>query len=513
MKKIKCSRIIQNSVVGIIASILSTLSIYIVRIVISRILGDEIYGVNSIFISIVNAFLILEMGMSTAMIITMYKPVADDDQEKIRSILKFYKNFYRLFCAVLIALGIVVDIFFLKKFVKTNLNFYDVQLYFLLYLFSVVFKYLWSYKSCLLYANRQNSVISLSTIIVTIVFTILEILGIICFKDYRIYLLLFVLQNIAINVICNTYANKKYPFIKQKDAALLSSESKAQLIKIIRPMFVQRLANQLQDASSVIILGLLGIGAAIVGYFSNYVWVVHACQTIFTQIGSAFTTSFGSFYVKNDNIKNTVLYYEKARFFMSWISVVFSTLYLCLIQSFVSLFFGTAYCLTDSIAIVFSIYVFVLLNSSINLSVQNAVGAHYLDTKWMIIQAITSIILSVVLGMLWGELGVIIGMLLPITLFTGILKGSKVYENVFFEKRSRHLVLLLRECLNFLVVSISSYLIYTLLLKPQKMLHFVFSAMVIAIVSNVEMLLLNFNSKHLIDIKSKIRVKIKGVYK
>ena len=162
MKKVKLPSILRNSFTGIIASVISTLSLYVIRIILSRVLGDEIYGVNSIFVNVVNAFLILEMGMSTAMIIVMYKPVETDDREKIKSILGFYKTFYRIFCLVLLAVGVVVDLFFLHKFIKTTLPFFQVQLYFFLYLLSIIVKYLWSYKNCLLYANKQNSVISLS---------------------------------------------------------------------------------------------------------------------------------------------------------------------------------------------------------------------------------------------------------------------------------------------------------------------------------------------------------------
>lgn len=506
MKKVKLPSILRNSFTGIIASVISTLSLYVIRIILSRVLGDEIYGVNSIFVNVVNAFLILEMGMSTAMIIVMYKPVETDDREKIKSILGFYKTFYRIFCLVLLAVGVVVDLFFLHKFIKTTLPFFQVQLYFFLYLLSIIVKYLWSYKNCLLYANKQNSVISLSTIAVTIVFTLLEILSIVIFKNYWIYLALFLLQNASLNAVCIIITNRQYPYIKEKKTVPLDSETKKQLVKIIKPMFIQRLANQIQDASSVIILGAIGISAVVVGYFSNYVWVVHACQTIFNQIGSAFTTSFGNFFVKNnDNDQEQFEYYKKSRFFMSWIAIMFSALYLCLIQTFITLFFGSNYCMSISMAVLFACYVFVLLNSSVNLAVQNAIGAHYLDTWEMVAQVAVGLIMAVLLGLWLGTIGVVLGMLIPILIFTGLNKGEKILKNIFKMPRGTHLFMFVKEFISFVIVAGSSYAFYAMILKPKGILSFLLSAFVIFIISNVELLLLNCRSKYLVDLKQMVK--------
>ena len=502
MKNKSIPKILTNSVVGIIAAVTSTVSTYLIRIVLSHCLGEELYGVNSIFISIVSAILILELGMSTAMIIVLYKPINDNNNEKIKSTLKFFRNFYRFFSLALFVIGIFVSTFLLKFFVNTTIDYNLVQLYFLLYMVAVIFKYLWSYKSCLLYANKENSVVSIITIVNVVFFTAAEIVFVIIFKNYWVYLCLFMLQNAFQNILVNLYVNKHYPFVKEKTVVNLSNNDKKSLAKIIKPMFVQRLANQIQDSSSVIILGLIGTSAVIVGYFSNYIMLVHACQTFFNQIGASFTTSYGNYSIKHDNENEKYKYYLTARFYMTWVAVVFSSMYVCLIQPFISMFFGKNYCLSNLTAYLLTLYVFVILNSSINLSTQNAVGAHKLDSTWMIVQAVTGIIMSLVLGNKLEIVGVVLGMLVSVFVFTGILKGYKVTKHLFYQTGGKHIVLFIKELLEFISVTGITYSLVEFIVNPQGILGFILATVFAFVFSNVMFILINFKSSNLGLIKT-----------
>ena len=268
-------------------------------------------------------------------------------------------------------------------------------------------------------------------------------------------------------------------------------------------MFVQRLANQIQDSSSVIILGILGVSAVSVGYFSNYIMLVHACQTLFNQIGASFTTSYGNYAAKIENEDSRFSYYLKSRFFMSWVAIVFSNLYLCLIQPFIALFFGQSYLLSTIIAVLLTFHVFIVLSSSINLSTQNATGTHNIDSVFMIIQAFVGIILSVVLGYFFGIVGVVLGMVVSIFVFTGIIKGCKVVKKVFNKKWYIHILIFIKELFSFGVVSLSSFALYYFVLKPRGVLLFIVMALVAFLVANILLVLINIKSKNLSFVKER----------
>ena len=316
---------LKNSIIGILASAISIISTYCIRIVISSALGEEVYGINSIFISIVSAMLILEFGMCTAIVIILYKPIVDDDRELVKSILGYIKSFYKKLFFIIIVLGVLIDLF-LEYFVNTDIDYFKVKTYFVLYIIGVGVKYRYSYKLCLLYADKKNGVVSIVTIITTIVFSLTQIAVIYCLKDYYSFLLLFVIQNLVQNAICNVYVNRHYKYIREGGEPL-SEVYKQRVKKILQPMFIQRIADQIKDSSSVIVFGVTGASASVVGFFSNYIFIVHACQTLFNQVGASFTTSFGNYLIKNNRGDDAFDYYLISRFYMSWVATIFATLY------------------------------------------------------------------------------------------------------------------------------------------------------------------------------------------
>ena len=70
-----------NSAWGMIAVVMSTAIAFALRAVLAHTLGEDIYGINTLFSSIINTLLIMELGISTAMVIYLYEPVVKDDKE------------------------------------------------------------------------------------------------------------------------------------------------------------------------------------------------------------------------------------------------------------------------------------------------------------------------------------------------------------------------------------------------------------------------------------------------
>ena len=77
----------KNTVTGILTGIISTIISlfipFIIRTMFIRILGIEYLGLNSLFSSILQVLNLAELGVGSALVFTMYKPIADDDHEKI----------------------------------------------------------------------------------------------------------------------------------------------------------------------------------------------------------------------------------------------------------------------------------------------------------------------------------------------------------------------------------------------------------------------------------------------
>ena len=172
-----------------------------------------------------------------------------------------------------------------------------------------------------------------------------------------------------------------------------------------------------------------------------------------------------------------------------------------MVQDFICLFFGDRYILTNMIALSLSIYVFVVLNSSVNLSTQNAIGAHRIDSKEIMCQALLLVFLQIIIGRLWGEIGITIGMIIPVIIFSGIIKGMKIFRVIFHKEWSSHVRLLVVESVGFICVGFISLFFYRMFLNPSSILAFMLSAVVMFVFSNAIFIIINFNSKHMKIIK------------
>ena len=69
------------------------------------ILGIEYQGVNGLFGSVLNMLSIAELGIGTAIIYHLYRPLANGNKEMVGSIMHFYKNCYRGIALVMLTVG------------------------------------------------------------------------------------------------------------------------------------------------------------------------------------------------------------------------------------------------------------------------------------------------------------------------------------------------------------------------------------------------------------------------
>ena len=87
-----------NSLKNMVASISSNFIAIIIgivsRAIFIKILGNEYNGLNGLFSNIISLLGIIELGIGDAIIYSLYKPIANNDYNTIKSLMKFYKKSY-----------------------------------------------------------------------------------------------------------------------------------------------------------------------------------------------------------------------------------------------------------------------------------------------------------------------------------------------------------------------------------------------------------------------------------
>lgn len=145
------------------------------RSMLVRYLSVDYLGVNGLLSNIFNVLSVTELGIGTAMLYGMYKPVADQDEQKITQLLNMYRRLYRLVAAGVAAAGIVL-LPFLDYFIKGGTQIEHIRLYYVLYLVQTVSSYLLTYRASIIFAHQKQYLSNFITYVFTVLRYLLQII-------------------------------------------------------------------------------------------------------------------------------------------------------------------------------------------------------------------------------------------------------------------------------------------------------------------------------------------------
>lgn len=85
----------RNIIFGVILKAYQIVVPFLMRTAMIYFMGVQYLGLNSLFTSILQVLNLAELGAGSAMIYSMYQPIASDDKKKICALMRLYKFYYR----------------------------------------------------------------------------------------------------------------------------------------------------------------------------------------------------------------------------------------------------------------------------------------------------------------------------------------------------------------------------------------------------------------------------------
>ena len=146
----------RNALFGAAAFVLKTLLQFFVRALFIRFLTYDYLGLNGLYSNVLNVLSLAELGVGNAIVYSMYKPVADGDTEKIKSLLALYKKLYCIIGAVVTALGLALIPalpYLVTDAPDLNVNLTAV---YVLFLAQTVVGYFFAYRRSLVFAYQRR---------------------------------------------------------------------------------------------------------------------------------------------------------------------------------------------------------------------------------------------------------------------------------------------------------------------------------------------------------------------
>ncbi len=401
----------------------------VIQAIFLKTLGEEYLGLNTVLSSILSMLSIAELGISSAIIYNLYKPIAVGDKERIKSLMSFYKHCYTIIIMVMITIGLVISSF-LQSIVGVTNQIQNLYLLYFLFLADIIFSYIIAYKRSIIYANQKEYIINAVHLIYLVVMNGLQIVFLYTTHNYLIFLIIKLACRILENVLINLIANKRYPYINEKDVAELEKETKDSIIKNIKALFFHKIAGFVVNSTDTILISVFFDGLTTVAYYSNYNLVLAAITTILNQFLLSATASIGDLLTEN-NKENSYAVYKKLNFLNFVLFIVGTTGIVCVIEAFITMFFGKEYILGKFILISLIIKFFIQGMRRTLMAFKEAAGIFYVDRLMPILESIVNLIASIILLKLCGLAGVFLGTAISSLLLLLYSYPKYVYRPLF----------------------------------------------------------------------------------
>ena len=349
---------------------------FFLRSIMLNYLGVEYLGLSGLFRSILSFLNLAELGVGSAMVFSMYKPIAEDDTPSICALLKLYRTFYRAIGLFIAVVGLALTPF-LRSLISGDIP-ADMNLYILYFmnLGSTVLTYwLFAYKRSLLDAHQRTDVISKVSLITQFVEYALKLPALIIFRNYYMFLGVQLGAQVVINLLTAVRVNKMYP--QYTPQGHLPREKVMDIVRRVRDLFTSKFSAVVFNfADTLVISAFMGLTALAI--YQNYFFVITALRTFIDVIIVACIAGVGNSLVTESEEKN---YNDFSRITMlfGWIMGVGSAMLLCLYQPFMHIWMGEENMLTFNYVICFVIYFYTMgMNKIINMF-KDAAGIWHRD--------------------------------------------------------------------------------------------------------------------------------------
>lgn len=492
----------QKSIINTVVSFASQLIIIALGFISRRVLiyqvGVQYLGINGLMSNILTVFALAESGIGVAIGYALYKPLAENDTEKVKSLMRFFKKTYHLLALLTAILGLAFYPF-LPYFLKGNTA-PDTSAIYFLFLFSSVVSYLWVYKTTLNSSDQNKYLYTIANTITQIAVLILKIAILYYTQNYLLFLSIDIGTTILKNLIFSFVVDKRYPYLKEKSVQPLDSETKKGLYKNIKSLFLGKVGYIISECSDNLVISSI-VSVTSLGLYSNYVTLITSVSGFVTTFASGVTASLGNL-IASESKEYAYEVYKRIDFINYWLYTFSGICLLCLIEPFVAIWLGSDFILSRSILILaVIIYYLKGINSGIDI-VKNAAGLFFPDRYVPALEALLNLAISVVLSIRYGVSGVLAGTLISFLVFSFWTKPYFVYRDVFKISFIKYIVWEGKKILVALVLASLSYFLISLISIQNMFLSFCIKAIIALVLSNGLMFLLYFRTEEFGYIKS-----------
>ena len=423
---------IRNALIGLIGQILTMLTSFVCRMVFTRMLSANFLGIEGYFSNILVLLSLSELGIGTAITYFMYKPIAENDTEKLKQLSYLYKLLYACVGTFVLVAGIILTPFIHLLIKEVPEEIQHIQIIFMLYILNLALSYFFSYRRVIIEAHQQMYITSAYSYFLTLGQHIAQIIILLLTRNFILYLIMQVLTTFLINFAIALKSKKMYPYASEKPINKLPKYEIKEIFRNVKAMFMHRIGNAVVNGTDNILIAKFS-GLIDTGIYSNYYLIVKSLTNILSVIFNGLTASVGNLSVLSDK-KYVREVFEKLNFFDYCLFSFASISYFVVSEPFMKLCFGESYVFPVYVSVIIAFNFYLSGMRQVTLRFRDAMGLFYKDRYKAVAESIINLVVSLILAKYFGLIGVFWGTAISTLTTSAWVEPYILYKYGFEEK-------------------------------------------------------------------------------
>lgn len=445
----------RNMIFGTALKIYQILIPFLMRSVMVYCLGVQYLGLNSLFTSVLQVLNLAELGVGSAMVYSMYRPIAQDDDIMICALMNLYKWYYRIIGGVVLAAGSVLTPLIprlIKGDVPPDINVY--VLYILNLAATVLTYWLFAYRNSILQAYQRTDISSKVTIVTDTFKYILQISALLVLKNYYFYVIAILISQIVANVLTAVISKKMYPQFEARGK--LPKETVKEINGRIRDLFTAKLGTTIVNSADTIVISAF-LGLTMLAIYQNYYFIMTSVVGILSVLLAACTAGIGNSLITETMDKN-YNDFKKFSLMVTWMTGICVCCFLNLYQPFMVLWMGKQNLLDMGCVILMCLYFYLYVSNHFMTTYKDAAGMWHEDRFRPLVASLTNLILNLILVRYIGIFAIILSTILSYVLVTIPWLIHNLFTVVFKRSFKQYVHQFIRGSFIVLIAAICSYI-------------------------------------------------------
>ena len=422
-------RSVMNIKVGMVFYLFSLFLAFFSRKIFLDCLGTEFIGLTGMLMNIMSFLSVAELGIGTSIVYFLYKPLQEDNHEKINEVMSMLAFLYRCIGFVIGSCGVIVSMFFPWWFGHLTTGLPLVYFAFYAFLLSSVSGYIFNYKQLLVSANQKQYLVNAYFQTIAIVQSIVQILLAYYYRNLWLWIIVgFVFTIIGI-VIFNYRIQHLYPWLCVNMGKGRENLKKyPEVLKKTRQIFVQKIKDFILYRSDEIMVGMF-VSVIKVAFYGNYTMIINKLNFLVNILSEGLSAGVGNLLAEGNKSNIMKVYWEMtaARFLILGI-VIFSLM--LFFQPFIGCWLGQQYQLSNLIVYLLVFNLFIRYQSAAVYIFLGSAG-QFSDVWAAWTELIVNISVTLLLAPQYGIAGILLGKIVSFGFISSLWKPYYLFSQTF----------------------------------------------------------------------------------